>query len=1004
MKWRMFRNESEEQSFRVLAMTWWERSAERSSSEDLLIAAIEYISEGNETLASHSKQYYLVCWSRRKLGLGQYQLLGEAGASLDSGKKDGIALPKGLEPGSLSVLAEPTGHRKGSVPHINHRTAVEATRAVLLISSSRQGPVTYMVYQLQATDSTPISVIDSSDNQKTNQVLSKLCSTGRVPPMQGFRERGPLSPFLAGASFQFDLTESSTGFNTHAYVATIGLIQEMGGAAAICVTPFGPSFGGIVLPVSGKDDVVLNDITNYWLSDVIEGESVAQSSGNAFVWTITRNDGKSFSWRVPFFLRGEAVATANSEATLLHPMDSGRNSHWYNIDESLLEPPTTVSASEFFLPSGMDFLPSDTCISRRHCFLGRACYVGDSAFINSNATNDNDIAIGPLPPLSSGCILYLGQQSRTLQPRLPDSTGAFSPDPSYRTAGIGTRTLQFNVFGTSECIVGPATIATSLFFAYLDVASFPASSSQQSSRRYIESILCKRGCDDVIFSALRIVVLRTVAVLSSLKKRPEYKDATSFSFTRALLTQVVSTTRYHLHPLKFCNLFFGLGRQIEPHDFNELFPLPCSLISDSRGSNINNDPIGPDPPTVTFYTVEDLFLESIRHRSVAVASASLPLFSSKAKSLKWCKQLLWLCLFEVEECIDARTPPEHDRSAGERVFIRQLFKFGLKLEGVADEVSIADDDCGSNEIAKALDASFDAGLYDSLSYEYSDDEIVSTPCRIRGNDRVNRDGESSSRISRLMAMVTPTLWNAKPSKEHVEEEKAISEAASTFIFSVFDETDRVLEGSEAGYPEISSSIDESVLTAGEEVTEAITTPMPLPSLQNRSITGIICEHIAAAFQEALEVDDRLLTCWMKIACIAMLISDGTAASSLAIANAQELLRSISEDDLASNAATAAGPIGISDSIATPPVLVDHIHVVSYRLDDHVAGLILDVVTTLLLDHDRHADVQQHTVPLILVSIVAGHVSGRAEVLIGTFGDCALGNWYHTNVAMGLGCA
>ena len=281
------------------------------------------------------------------------------------------------------------------------------------------------------------------------------------------------------------------------------------------------------------------------------------------------------------------------QQTLLHPTDSDRNSHWHNIDESLLEPPTTVSASEFFLPSGMDFLPSDTCISRRYCFLGKACYVGDSAFINSNATNDNDLAIGPLPPLSSGCILYLGQQSRNLQPRLPDSTGAFSPNPSYRTAG--TRTLQFNVFGTSECIVGPATITTSLFFAYLDVASLPASSSQQSSRKYIESILCKRGSDDVIFSALRIVVLRTVAVLSSLKKRPEYKDPTSFSFARALLIEVVSTTRFHLHPLKFCNLFFGLGRQIEPHDFNELFPLPCSLTSASRGSDINHDPNGPDP-------------------------------------------------------------------------------------------------------------------------------------------------------------------------------------------------------------------------------------------------------------------------------------------------------------------------------------------------------------------------------------------------------------------------
>ena len=196
---------------------------------------------------------------------------------------------------------------------------------------------------------------------------------------------------------------------------------------------------------------------------------------------------------------------------------------------------------------------------------------------------------------------------------------------------------------------------------------------------------------------------------------------------------------------------------------------------------------------------------------------------------------------------------------------------------------------------------------------------------------------------------------------------------------------------------------------GEEVDEpntgdARSIPLPLPSLQNRSITGIICEHIAAAFQEALEVHDRMLTCWMKIACIAMLISDGTAASSLAIANAQEFLRSISEDELASNTATAAGPMGINDSIATPPALVDHIHMVSYRLDDHVAGLIFDVSTTLFLDHDRHADVQQHTLPLILVSIVAGHVTGRAEDLIGTFEDSAFGNWYHTNVAMGLSCA
>ena len=326
IKWRLFRNEKEEQSFRVIAMSWWERSAEKSrSSEDLLVAAIEYISSDSTTRkGTQENQYFLVCWSRRRLGMGPYQLLGEADASLDSGGKAGIALPKGLKPNAISILAEPTGNRKSC-----RHGSPTSSRAVVLISSSRSdAPVTYMAYQLQALDSTPVSVIDASDNQKTSQVLSRLCSTGRIPSMDDSPTQGPgSSPFLAGASFQFDLSENSTlvGFDSHAYVGTIGLIHVNGSFSAVCITPFGPSFGGFVLTKTNRKDGSNSLVVNFWLSDVIggdllrpqhsEGGDCASKSmqDNFYVWTLARNDGEVFSWRVPFFVNGQNLARANTE-------------------------------------------------------------------------------------------------------------------------------------------------------------------------------------------------------------------------------------------------------------------------------------------------------------------------------------------------------------------------------------------------------------------------------------------------------------------------------------------------------------------------------------------------------------------------------------------------------------------------------------------------------------------------------------------------------------------
>ena len=324
VKWRLFRNEKEEQSFRVVAMSWWERNAEKNrTSEDLLVAAIEYISPDKAHNQMQESQYFLVCWSRRRLGMGPYQLLGEADTSLDSDRKVGIALPKGLKPNAISILAEPTGNRKGG-----RRGSPTSSRAIVLVSSAQSdAPITYMAYQLQALESTPISVIDALDNQNTSQVLSRLCSTGRIPSMGISSTQGHISsPFLAGASFQFDLTQNaaSIGFDSLAHVATIGIINADGSLSTVCVTPFGPSFGGCVIPKGYQKDGSKSQITNFWLSDVIEGgellsknedeeDTTEATHGNSFIWTLARNDGKVFSWKVPFFLNNQKLARANTE-------------------------------------------------------------------------------------------------------------------------------------------------------------------------------------------------------------------------------------------------------------------------------------------------------------------------------------------------------------------------------------------------------------------------------------------------------------------------------------------------------------------------------------------------------------------------------------------------------------------------------------------------------------------------------------------------------------------
>ena len=740
---------------------------------------------------------------------------------------------------------------------------------------------------------------------------------------------------------------------------------------------------------------------------------------NSFIWTLARNDGRVFSWRVPFFLNNQKLARANTEVvrilldciaslTIMRIHFAGNCVylltpfwHCYRFFQTLrsteiLDPkaPTSMStgsdsslgttvvvkASNLFLHKDTGFLSNGTSEEdSTNSFLGKACYVGDSSFVTGNATNDNEIAIGPLPPASKGCVLYVGQNSRNLQPRLPNSQGMFSPGPSPGASNI----LQFTIFGTGECLLGPSTIISSLYLSYADVvsgqsalASNPKSPNVLTSRNYINYLLRNRKNEDVVFSALRIIILQTVGALASMRKRPNRNEKQTVVFARALLREVVSTTRSTLPPLVFCRFFLGLGRQLEPHDFTELFPLPYHDYELNKESPLS---------------FESLFEESLRCGSIAIPSAALPLFSSRMKSLSWCKHLLWQCLYVIRKVIKENISSELDESLEEKEFILQLYKFGVKLEDVNNAESTSDysNDETENEAMTSLDAN--SSLYDS--YEYSDDDDVSSPNREDGEIQQPR-----SRMSRLVSLITPMIWDttpAKPSKDEMEE-KAIADAASTFIFSVFDD-DNDKSTSENGElfnqkDDISTNRDESILTVVEEEIEekakegeqsnfvegntssgtsvSLKLSIQVPPLVHRSIAGIVCEHLVDEFHMVWRLhpnDSSSTPSWMAIACLASLIGEGRGSlSPQAVADFRHILQSIPEEDLMQYAKPDSN------------VLVDQIAEISQHFSGCEADSVFDLILVLLQRHEIHQDVQEYSVPLIIMAIIMGNISGRLD--------------------------
>jgi hypothetical protein len=186
-KWRCYGNSQDEKSVSIICMSWWERV-----TQDLLIAVVTYDRNRHGT-----DRPFLACWSSKRIGVDDQLMRGDAMESL------GIPIPSHISPMMMSVLSEPLSHS------IDFRRQSETVdRAVILLSEIREEGLVYVVYHLQATDSS----MNGNDRPIIRlQVAARLHLHGVIQfsphsdPISSSVDGSFYSVFVSGASFAFHL-------------------------------------------------------------------------------------------------------------------------------------------------------------------------------------------------------------------------------------------------------------------------------------------------------------------------------------------------------------------------------------------------------------------------------------------------------------------------------------------------------------------------------------------------------------------------------------------------------------------------------------------------------------------------------------------------------------------------------------------------------------------------------------------------------------------------------
>lgn len=764
----------------------------------------------------------------------------------------------------------------------------------------------------------------------SERILAKLSAHGNIPLTVGTVPGNSITGvFLAGGSFLFDLGADQLESEDENF----GVIGITSFCLDLCVAYVNRT-GPILYKPSFLDpsNIAIGCSLGTKMS-IIASYWISDTSPGRIVWNISKNDGEVYCWAAPCY---NGCTPAHNQMAV----------------ESSAEKQSMIGDI---------------------CCLGRS-----SQWQNGSTLNENEVALGPFLSHFS-CTMYSGQTSRTI--RLQSDAKAIL------------------AFYAGNCLIAAPHYTPSLFVSFLNLAKQNLTSSKSQPNRtesieksYIRMTLlnARNKNNGSCRSALRIIILKVVDLLDESKDNqdriPKWNEAMS------ILREVVSVAREIFDELSFASFFLSVGRQLEPHQFDLIFPLPLD-----RGEGI------PAPlDRGEGISAEDLFVVAAEKGSMSVALSGLSLFTCHQETQNRVVQLLFHCLFKVDKTL-ALSPTF---SSEEGKFLHQLYWFGVKLEDAIIEEQVQDqeesknifDSIDSDESSSSFTISDESSVgYASngdYSVDLSEDSSGTLPAESQDASFISCRSQNQKPKESLVTKVVSRLFlSSEAPKNNSFEEDAIYEAATSFIISGFDYDEKAIASSESigiastESNDIPSTESSSIRNGGTHHFDRNSFDTPFIS-----VAGSTCAFLSHAIGFNYKPTSKAGG-WItmsKIACLIQGDRETLAISHAAASNAVRISQLVTVDELRDvfmrdqpERASEQSHIKVASFLKhLNSQCCDEIH--SY----HAVESILNLILLLLLRHDICEDVQLNRGTLILIGIVCGHRSGRITNLINTTShDC-----------------
>lgn len=612
----------------------------------------------------------------------------------------------------------------------------------------------------------------------------------------------------------------------------------------------------------------------------------------------------------------------------------------------------------------------------KHSIFGEFCDLGlSSMWMNGAVTSEREVALGPFIPSSFGATLYAGQRSR-----MNSSVSGLVAITSFHVGNLIVAPPQFTPFLFMSLLILTSEQASDNDSEW-QLLNCPRSSpelidttSRDLARDIFSCTLRKVRTLGSSTSSLRIITLKVIELLIESKVRNNrclgsdrlectsnsvIHDLHKWKVGKAMLSEIVSVVSMLFDTLGFATFFLSIGRQLEPHQFNLIFPLP-------EGS-----------PAAT---AEDLFSLSCERGSLMTALSALPLFSCHKESQKSVTRLVYHCLTKIDENFQSSLSNSAMTSVEDEAFLHQLFWFGVKLEDAIEIGTLHDEadglDCASSQfsvesssvestIGDDSDDYFDSASSDSAN-------CTSDTCSLDESHEVSflsgcRTPKQKPRSGILQRVFKRILVSSEsPIDSVLQEEDAIHEEASSFILSGLGEASTMSRGNEN---------------------------LPSHCSPPTSVAGAVCLFIEyeIIFAGAENEYGTLRYGWKAVSLIAHFLQgerETNAITSAGTANAKAITRMLKIKDFLSCTPYDGSHLKDDDSCAfLTSLLVEITSRCRQQIHSEAASSIFNLVLLLLLRNDACYDVQLCRTTLIMVGIVSGHLSGRiCELLSDTSCD------------------